>query len=155
MKLANSNTSGKILVESQEIENNDSHNKSKINVSTDNLLPFSFAKRHGILVRSYFKGYADTVHKKNTSPLVLSEVRRFTGKKLKLSKISSTDFESTLSNIYEQGGQVSNQIMDDLSQKNDLLQISEELPESSDLLDSDNDAPIIRFINAILTEGYE
>ena len=155
MKLANSNTSGKILVESQEIENNDSHNKSKINVSTDNLLPFSFAKRHGILVRSCFEGYADTVHKKNTSPLVLSEVRRFTGKKLKLSKISSTDFESTLSNIYEQGGQVSNQIMDDLSQKNDLLQISEELPESSDLLDSDNDAPIIRFINAILTEALK
>ena len=93
MKSANSNTSGKISVESQKIKGNDSHNKSKISGSTDNLLPFSFAKRHGILVRSYFEGYADTVHKKNTSPLVLSEVRRFTGKKLKLSKISSTDWQ--------------------------------------------------------------
>ena len=35
------------------------------------------------------------------------------------------------------------------------MQVAQELPEPSDLLESDDDAPIIRFINAVLTEAIK
>ena len=37
----------------------------------------------------------------------------------------------------------------------DLMQVAQDLPEPSDLLESDDDAPIIRFINAVLTEAIK
>ena len=35
------------------------------------------------------------------------------------------------------------------------MSLAEDLPEPADLLDSDNDAPIIKFINAVLTEALK
>ena len=35
------------------------------------------------------------------------------------------------------------------------MQVAQELQEPSDLLESDDDAPIIRFINAVLTEAVK
>ncbi|HZW58729.1 MAG TPA: type II secretion system ATPase GspE, partial [Woeseiaceae bacterium] len=43
----------------------------------------------------------------------------------------------------------------DLDEHTDLLRVAQELPEPSDLLESDDDAPIIRFINAVLTEAVK
>ena len=40
------------------------------------------------------------------------------------------------------------QLMGDLGEDTDLLSIAQALPEPEDLLDSEDDAPIIRLINA-------
>jgi len=47
------------------------------------------------------------------------------------------------------------QMVGDLDEHTDLLQVAQELPEPSDLLESVDDAPIIRFINAVLTEAVK
>ena len=47
------------------------------------------------------------------------------------------------------------QMVDGLDDEIDLDQVAQELQEPSDLLDSDDDAPIIRFINAVLTEAVK
>jgi general secretion pathway protein E len=47
------------------------------------------------------------------------------------------------------------QMVGDLDDQTDLLQVAQDLPEPSDLLESDDDAPIIRFINAVLTEAVK
>lgn len=47
------------------------------------------------------------------------------------------------------------QMVGDLDEQTDLLQVAQELPEPSDLLESDDDAPIIKFINAVLTEAVK
>jgi general secretion pathway protein E len=118
-------------------------------------LPFSFAKRHGVLIRSIEDGVADTVYRVGTSPLSLAEARRFAGVRLELTRVSAETFDSILQQTYEQGSNKAMAMVGDLDDQTDLLQVAQELPEPSDLLESDDDAPIIRFINAVLTEAVK
>ena len=118
-------------------------------------LPFSFAKRHGVLIREFDGGVADTVYRTGTSPLSLAEARRFAGVPLRLTRVTAEAFDGMLQQTYEQGSHMAMQMVGDLDEHTDLLQVAQELPEPSDLLDSDDDAPIIRFINAVLTEAIK
>ena len=118
-------------------------------------LPFSFAKRHGVLIRDYSVDSADVVYRSGTSPLSLSEARRFVGVPVKLSRVSDEVFDSLLQASYEQGSHSAMHMVDGLDDELDLDQVAQALGEPSDLLDSDDDAPIIRFINAVLTEAVK
>ena len=118
-------------------------------------LPFSFAKRHGVLIRAVRNGVAETVYRTGTSPLSLAEARRFAGLPLKLNRVTPAAFDAMLQQTYEQGSNKAMQMVGDLDGQTDLIQVAQELPEPSDLLESDDDAPIIRFINAILTEAVK
>jgi general secretion pathway protein E len=118
-------------------------------------LPFSFAKRHGVLIRAIGDDAADAVYKAGTSPLSLAEARRFAGVPLKLSRVSDDVFDSLLQASYEQGSHNAMQMVDGLNEDINLDQVAQELQEPSDLIDSDDDAPIIRFINAVLTEAVK
>ncbi|MFQ5981813.1 MAG: type II secretion system ATPase GspE [Woeseiaceae bacterium] len=118
-------------------------------------LPFSFAKRHGVLIRDIKDGKADTVYRTGASPLSLAEARRFAGVPLQLTRVSADAFDAMLQQAYEQGSHKAMQMVGGLDEDIDLLQVAQELPEPSDLLESDDDAPIIRFINAVLTEAVK
>jgi general secretion pathway protein E len=118
-------------------------------------LPFSFAKRHGVLIRGFSDGAADTVYRTGTLPLSLAEARRFAGVPLRLTRVTPDVFDAMLQQTYEQGSHKAMQMVGDLDEHTDLLQVAQELPEPSDLLESDDDAPIIRFINAVLTEAIK
>ena len=126
-----------------------------VEVAEGSLLPFSFAKRHGVLIRNVVDGVADTVYRAGASPLSLAEARRFAGVKLNLTRVTSEVFDNILQQTYEQGSNKAMQMVGDLDDQTDLLQVAQELPEPSDLLESDDDAPIIRFINAVLTEAVK
>ena len=119
------------------------------------VLPFSFAKRHGVLIREYAEGHADTVYRSGASPLSFAEVRRFAGMPLKLSLVSDDVFDGLLRESYEQGSHKAMEMVGGLDDEFDLTQVAQELQEPSDLLESDDDAPIIRFINAVLTEAIK
>ena len=124
-------------------------------VIEDRALPFSFAKRHGILIREYDGDMAHAVYRTGASPLGLAEARRFAGVPLKFTRVTPEAFDGLLQQSYEQGSQMAMQMVGDLDGQTDLLQVAQELPEPSDLLESDDDAPIIRFINAVLTEAVK
>jgi len=117
-------------------------------------LPFSFAKRHGVLIRELTSESADAVYRAGASPLSIAEVRRYLGVPLKLSRVSAEIFDSLLQASYEQGSHKAMEMVGGLDDEFDLTQVAQEL-EPSDLLESDDDAPIIRFINAILTEAIK
>ena len=118
-------------------------------------LPFSFAKRHGVLIRQIADGVADTVYRTGALPLSLAEARRYAGVPLQLTRVSADAFDAILQQSYEQGSNKAMQMAGDFDDQTDLLQVAQELPEPSDLLESDDDAPIIRFINAVLTEAVK
>ena len=119
------------------------------------VLPFSFAKRHGVLIREIRDGVAYAVYRTGASPLGLAEARRFAGMPLKFTRVTPDAFDAMLQHSYEQGSQMAMQMVGDLDDSTDLLQVAQELPEPSDLLESDDDAPIIRFINAVLTQAVK
>ena len=98
---------------------------------------------------------ADCVCRPGVTALSIAEVQRFAGVPLKLSRVSPEAFDALLQESYEQGSNTAMQMVDGLGEHMDLTQVAQELQEPSDLLESDDDAPIIRFINAVLTEAIK
>jgi general secretion pathway protein E len=121
-------------------------------VAEDHRLPFAFARRHGVVVLGVEAGVATCAYRSPASPVALAETRRYLRLPVKLSAVNSETFDELLRKTYEGGsGEAMQQIgLDDTT---DLAHLAQELPEQADLLESDDDAPIIRLINAVLTQA--
>jgi len=116
------------------------------------LLPFAFAKRHGVLVESGPNG-PQAIYRKGASPLSLAEARRYVGLPLTFMPVDSQLFDARLQTAYESGAAMT--MVEGLDDDTDLFAVAQQLPEPSDLLDSVDDAPIIRLINALLTQAVK
>jgi len=113
---------------------------------------FAFAKRHGVLVKRVIEGVAECACRENATPLAIAEVRRYMRVPLKLQRVPEAEFDNLLRLAYE-GGSYTMQAVEGLDEATDLAHLAQDLPENVDLLDSDDDAPIIRLINAVLTQA--
>ncbi len=122
-----------------------------------NRLPFGFAKRFGVILDTQLddQGHAGLVYKAPLAPSVFSEVQRFTGRLGTLREVSSVQFDGLLSSAYEEDSDEAMQFIEDLGESMDLSSLMDQLPESGDLLEQDDDAPIIRLINSLLTEAIK
>jgi general secretion pathway protein E len=116
-------------------------------------LTFAFAKRHGIVVKQFLDGVAECACRENISPLAIAEVRRYLRRPVRLERVPEAEFDRLLQRAYE-GGQEAMQAVEGLDETTDLAHLAQDLPEQ-DLLDSDDDAPIIRLINAVLTQAVK
>ena len=115
-------------------------------------LSFAFAKRHGVLVKRIVDAQAECVCRENASPIAIAEVRRYMRMPLKLHRVPEAEFDLLLRQAYEAGSDTM-QAVEGLDDTTDLAHLAQDLPEQADLLDSDDDAPIIRLINAVLTQA--
>ena len=118
-------------------------------------LSFAFAKRHGVLVQSIGETSAEVVFRIGAQPSAVAEVRRFIGKTLILRSADSDAFDQLLRARYEAGPNAAQQMMGGLDDEADLAHLAQDLPEQADLLESDDHAPIIKLINAILTQAVK
>ena len=125
------------------------------NEAGGSVLPFIFAKRHGILIHGRQDDGYLTIVRKNASPTSLAEARRVAGGRLITRLVSAGEFETLLNETYEQDSRDTMQMVGGLSDDADLFKVAQELPEPSDLLESEDDAPIIRLINAVLTSAIK
>ncbi|MCK5335234.1 MAG: Flp pilus assembly complex ATPase component TadA, partial [Gammaproteobacteria bacterium] len=117
-------------------------------------IPYAFAKRHGVLVSAITDDSADVIFRADATPQSLTEVKRVIGKKLNLSQASNEQFDALLTQCYEQNSDQAMAMMEGVGDELDLDQLAENL-EPEDLLEAEDDAPIIRLINAILTESIK
>lgn len=137
------------LVESQDTVTADDEQ-----VGQKQRLPFSFAKTHGVLIEDILPHLIKVKHKRGASPSALAEVRRWLARPLECEGLSDEEFQKALASHYEQGASSETmQMMEDLHGDIDLERIAQELPATEDLLEKEDDAPIIRLINAIFTEA--
>ena len=119
-------------------------------------IPYAFARRHGVLLRDTKPGEQPELwHKPGISVTTLSEVRRFLGIPFSLKEIPQEEFERKLTQLYEAGSTQSTQIMETMGDDMDLDNAARVLNQPEDLLESDDDAPIIRLINALFTEAIK
>src|SRR5262249_35906861 len=127
-------------------------------VATDNTpgrrLSFAFAKRHGVLVHRFADGVAECIYRDTASPHALAEVRRYLRCPLRLERVPEAQFDQLLRQAYEAGSDAI-QAVEGLDETTDLAHLAQDLPEQADLLDSEDDAPIIRLINAVLTQAVK
>ncbi|PID99919.1 MAG: type II secretion system protein GspE [Thiothrix nivea] len=115
-------------------------------------LPYAFAKRHGIL--QDMEDPARLFCREGLRPEVLLEVQRNLAGELQFEPIEANAFERMLAMRYDRS-QTGAAMMQDLGDEADLNDIAESLPEPEDLLESEDDAPIIRLINALLTQAVK
>jgi general secretion pathway protein E len=123
-------------------------------VSADKRVSFAFAKRHGILVGKVTAGAALCTVRNGTSPLALAEVRRYLRLPLRVERVDEATFDTLLRQAYETGANAMDAV-GGFEGNEDLMQLAQVLPEQADLLEADDDAPIIRLINAVLTQAVK
>jgi general secretion pathway protein E len=117
-------------------------------------LPFAFAKRHGVLIQSQRDdGTTEVIYRNGAAAASLAEVRRFLGGPVHFARVDRDAFDARLQLSYESGAAMT--VMEGLDEETDLEEVAQALPEPSDLLESDDEAPIIRLINAVLTEAVK
>ncbi|MDG2460070.1 MAG: type II secretion system ATPase GspE [Luminiphilus sp.] len=117
-------------------------------------IPFTFAQSRGVLLER--SGSALTLyHLPPLSTEVLLEVRRFVGEAFTLEPLSEEVFRQRLTMAYQRTQNEAAQMVEDLSSDVDLSRMVDELPDVADLMDAENDAPIIRLINAILSQAVK
>jgi general secretion pathway protein E len=115
-------------------------------------LPFTFAKHHGVLLD------AETdpplvLYQAMPPVAVLTELRRFLGTKFDLQAVEVEEFQKRLTQGYQRGNNEAVQMAEDLGSDVDLSRLADEIPEVGDLMDAEDDAPIIRLINAVLSQA--
>ncbi len=115
-------------------------------------MPYPFAASHGIFIEhdgSVYKAY----YKSGLKPSALCEVRRFVGQPLELVHLDDSQFQQRLSKSYQRSADEAVQAAEDMGADLDLSRLADEIDDSGDLMDADDDAPVIRLINAILSQA--
>ena len=118
-------------------------------------LSFAFSKRHGILIEQVQEHSARAVYRAGAQPASVAEVRRVLGLPLELRRVDSEAFDQLLRQQHEGGPNAAMRMVGDMEENTDLAHLAQDMPEQSDLLESDDQAPIIKLINAILTQAVK
>ncbi len=133
------------------------------NKSFDFSIPFTYARRQGVIVDASSEPDSASNRKddeiivycrQDVELLTIAELSRSAPVKLKFQYIDNEQFNSLLHSTYEQGNNRRIENID-LGDNVDLLSVAQQLSEPEELLESEDDAPIIRLINAILAEAIK
>lgn len=114
-------------------------------------LPFGFASAHGVMLEE--EGQRTLLYRPGLNLDVLLELQRYLGTDFVLQEISAEDFQRRLTREYQSGEGAAQRAAEDLGAEYDLSSLADDLADRTDLLAGDDDAPIIRLINAILSQA--
>jgi len=116
-------------------------------------LPYNFAKRHGVIAARALPNGIEVWTRPETSSAILVEIQRALGQPVQLQALTTEQFEQALHRAYERGKNDALNIVDDLDGNLDLGELAQNLPRVADLMESEDDAPIVRLLNALLTQA--
>ncbi|TSA17192.1 MAG: type II secretion system protein GspE, partial [Betaproteobacteria bacterium] len=116
-------------------------------------VPYAFAKAKGVVVTAMGEGMAQVALRSGAHAGALAELRRTLGVPLQARRISAEEFDELISTLYNGAEAGAAALADDLAQDFDLSRLLQDIPRVEDLLESQNDAPLIRLINALFTQA--
>ena len=91
----------------------------------------------------------------DTKISAISYLQKYFDLPLNISKISFQDFNKALSESFTNNASSSEDLIQGVDENIDLDSLVSNLPKTEDLLDDSNEAPVIRLINAILSEAIK
>ncbi|MHB1946853.1 MAG: type II secretion system ATPase GspE [Gammaproteobacteria bacterium] len=121
----------------------------------NNTIPFSFAKRYGVLATGIENDRVKIIYRDKPSVAVINELRRHLNMPLSLESVDGETFGRLLVKQYETDSNTAMLMAEDLGESMDLFDLIHELPKPEDLLETQDDAPIIRLLNALLSEAIK
>jgi general secretion pathway protein E len=136
------------------IESKTDSEVDKVADSVNLTLPFGFAKRHNVLIAQDEQGYV--LHcLANVNPEIIVEVRRILKTAFRFDFQTPDSFERLLTLAYQRDSSEAKQMMENIGNEVDLYSLVDEVIETEDLLENEDDAPIIKLINAMLSEAIK
>ena len=123
-------------------------------------IPFAYARDHQVLLKRQTsndiagqeKDVFTLIHSPATDLSVLHEICRIVGSVKRVEKPSDEVMEA-INSTYSQGDLDASQVIDEVEETVDLSRLLQEMPVSMDLLEANDDAPVIRMINSILKQA--
>ena len=112
-------------------------------------LPYSYARRQGVLLRATATGI-ECVHRAGVSLDAMLEVQRVAPDAVFVA-VADGDFDTALSQVYSGNAAAADLDLGDM----DLAALADSAAAVDDLLDTRDDAPVIRLINALLLEAVK
>ncbi len=130
-------------------------------VASSEVLPYSFAKRFRIVcAKSKDNDDVDdnlaplrVLFTAQTPPGALLEARRYLAQATAFAQVDDAALNQALTSIYEQASGATEEAVAAADEAIDLHRLADLTPIAEDLLEQDDDSPIIRLINAILSEA--
>jgi len=115
---------------------------------------YGFARRRGVAIAGRDgDGRVVLAVREPVDVGAIQEVRRRLDGPVHMERLAPSEFEQLITRLYEAGDEAARQVAEDLGEDLDLARLAEDLPQTADLLESEDDAPIIRLINAVLTQA--
>ncbi len=119
-----------------------------------NRIPYQFAKRHSVLVGKNLDDSAAVITSNKPTLEIIAEIKRqYSDSKLNIVTLPNDDFQLILSRAYDKGRSQASDMVDTLGDEIDLEMLSQEVPVATDLLETEDHAPIVRLINALLSQA--
>lgn len=126
----------------------------RIDAQLVSTIPINFAKKNELLPIEQ-TGNAVTVAIGNPlNHYALDELRMVFNQRVRVVVAPANVIISAINQVYDRGSDIAGQVMDGL-EETDLDSISHELEEPKDLLDADDEAPIIRLVNSLLFQAIK
>ncbi|WP_196157896.1 type II secretion system ATPase GspE [Reinekea sp. G2M2-21] len=116
-------------------------------------LPFAFAKKHGVVIDYHHADGVRLLYRTDANLTAMQEAQRITETVLPLEPVNEAEFSEALNKAYQTDSDETMQMVEGLGETMDLSSLADSVPETEDLMEQVDDAPIIRLINAILTEA--
>ena len=116
------------------------------------MLPYRIARQTGVAKVPGEHGW-DLWLRVNADTEALQEVMRVHGLPSAVEQLSAADYEARLGTLYQAGESATAALIEGIGDQVDLDSLMSELPKIEDLLENDNDAPVIRLINGLFAEA--
>jgi general secretion pathway protein E len=132
--------------------------QEKLNNTADDIsskkLSFSFAKKYGAILIDNNK---DSIIYFHSFPGlgVIAEIERFAGKSLTLKKLPQQELKIKLEDFYQNNSSDALIHAAGMSDEFSASTLADAVPATEDLLEKNDDAPVIKLINALLTEAIK
>jgi len=116
------------------------------------VLPYEFARQHGVLLWPESGRLLTT----KQAPLwAVTEIQRACGQPNEVTLLDRDAFEQELESFYRDYRHSSEEVMAGMQNFIDMESAAADVEGKVDLLDAENDAPIVRLLNAILVEALK
>lgn len=115
-------------------------------------ISYSFAKNNRILLTKKYDNVPEAWISENTSYFGLSEITRNFGV-CSIIYLSEAHLTDAINQSYSQQDGTAAQVIGEVEDEADLSRLMQDIPEVEDLLESEDHAPIIRMLNALLTQA--
>ena len=115
-------------------------------------IPFSFSKQNQVLLRKNSENQIELLHTKDTPLSAFQEVSNQVGPYRRVLKDTS-DLLELITESYSKSDSSAAQVADEVEDAEDLSRLMQEMPALEDLLETNDDAPVVRMINALLMQA--